>query len=215
MLGRTFDSGRLGWNALRRLNNDGSHRSPQRSGRESPSFSGAARARVGCRSGPISGTRPLMARSMTMGTRSPARHQPDRSGVLRRQVAFAGPYRPGTIVVMIGERHLYFVEPGGMAMRYTVGVGREEALNFRGNGSHWQKGGMAPLDADRRHDSPDANLCALHEPGCRAASTIRSARGRSISIAAIRTPISGFMARTNPRPIGPEGVERLHSPVQS
>ena len=54
-------------------------------------------------------------------------------GVLRRQVAFPSPYRPGTIVVMIGERHLYFVEPGGMAMRYTVGVGREEALNFRGN----------------------------------------------------------------------------------
>jgi lipoprotein-anchoring transpeptidase ErfK/SrfK len=54
-------------------------------------------------------------------------------GVLRRQVAFSSPYRPGTIVVMIGERHLYFVEPGGMAMRYTVGVGREEALNFRGN----------------------------------------------------------------------------------
>src|SRR5579871_5570123 len=54
-------------------------------------------------------------------------------GVLRRQVAFSSPYRPGTIVVMIGERHLYFVEPGGMAMRYTVGVGREEALNFRGS----------------------------------------------------------------------------------
>jgi lipoprotein-anchoring transpeptidase ErfK/SrfK len=53
--------------------------------------------------------------------------------VLRRQVAFASPYRPGTIVVMIGERRLYFVEPGGRAMRYTVGVGREEALNFRGN----------------------------------------------------------------------------------
>jgi lipoprotein-anchoring transpeptidase ErfK/SrfK len=34
-------------------------------------------------------------------------------GVLRRQVAFSSPYRPGTIVVMIGERHLYFVEPGG------------------------------------------------------------------------------------------------------
>jgi lipoprotein-anchoring transpeptidase ErfK/SrfK len=53
--------------------------------------------------------------------------------LLRQQVAFGGPYRPGTIVVMIGERHLYFVEPGGMAMRYSVGVGREEALNFRGN----------------------------------------------------------------------------------
>ena len=54
-------------------------------------------------------------------------------GLLRQQVAFAGPYRPGTIVVNIGERHLYFVEPGGMAMRYSVGVGREEALNFRGS----------------------------------------------------------------------------------
>src|SRR5580658_1923884 len=53
--------------------------------------------------------------------------------LLRQQVAFASPYRPGTIVVMIGERHLYFVEPGGVAMRYSVGVGREEALNFRGN----------------------------------------------------------------------------------
>ena len=53
--------------------------------------------------------------------------------LLRQQVAFAGPYRPGTIVVNIGERRLYFVEPGGMAMRYAVGVGREEALNFRGS----------------------------------------------------------------------------------
>jgi lipoprotein-anchoring transpeptidase ErfK/SrfK len=54
-------------------------------------------------------------------------------GLLRQQVAFAGPYRPGTIVVNIGERRLYLVEPGGVAMRYAVGVGREEALNFRGS----------------------------------------------------------------------------------
>lgn len=53
--------------------------------------------------------------------------------LLRRQVPFSGPYRPGTIVVDIPERRLYLVEPGGMAMRYTVGVGREEALNFRGS----------------------------------------------------------------------------------
>jgi len=52
--------------------------------------------------------------------------------LLRRQVAFVGPYRPGTIVVNIGERRLYFVEPGGVATRYAVGVGRNEALNFRG-----------------------------------------------------------------------------------
>src|SRR6202044_2838853 len=54
-------------------------------------------------------------------------------GVLRSQVAFSSPYRPGTIVVMIGVRHLYFGESGGTALRSTVGVGREEALNFRGN----------------------------------------------------------------------------------
>ncbi len=59
----------------------------------------------------------------------PATIDPDR---LRRQVPFAGPYRPGTIVVDVADRRLYLVEPGGMAMRYTVGVGREEALNFRG-----------------------------------------------------------------------------------
>jgi lipoprotein-anchoring transpeptidase ErfK/SrfK len=53
--------------------------------------------------------------------------------LLRQQVAFSAPYRPGTIVVNIGERRLYFVEPGGVAMRYAVGVGREEALNFRGS----------------------------------------------------------------------------------
>jgi lipoprotein-anchoring transpeptidase ErfK/SrfK len=54
-------------------------------------------------------------------------------GVLRQEVRFSGPYRPGTIVVNVGERHLYLVQPNGMGMRYTVGVGREEALNFRGS----------------------------------------------------------------------------------
>jgi len=60
----------------------------------------------------------------------PATIDPDK---LRRQVPFDGPYRPGTIVVDVADRRLYFVQPGGMAMRYTVGVGREEALNFRGS----------------------------------------------------------------------------------
>ena len=52
--------------------------------------------------------------------------------LLRQQVAFAGHYRPGTIVVNVGERRLYLVEPGGVAMRYAVGVGRNEALDFHG-----------------------------------------------------------------------------------
>ena len=53
--------------------------------------------------------------------------------LLRRRVPFAGPYRPGTIVVDVAERRLYLVQPGGVATRYAVGVGREEALNFRGS----------------------------------------------------------------------------------
>src|SRR5208283_4821370 len=60
----------------------------------------------------------------------PATVSPD---LLRRQVPFAGPYRPGTIVVDVADRRLYLVLPRGAAIRYTVGVGREEALNFRGS----------------------------------------------------------------------------------
>jgi lipoprotein-anchoring transpeptidase ErfK/SrfK len=53
--------------------------------------------------------------------------------LLRQHVRYAGPYRPGTIVVNVGERRLYLVQPGGVAIRYAVGVGRNEALDFRGS----------------------------------------------------------------------------------
>jgi lipoprotein-anchoring transpeptidase ErfK/SrfK len=48
-------------------------------------------------------------------------------------VAFPPQYRPGTIVVNVAERRLYLVQRGGRALRYAVGVGREEALNFHGS----------------------------------------------------------------------------------
>ena len=54
-------------------------------------------------------------------------------GLLRQRTPFVGPYRPGTIVVNVSERRLYLIQPGGVAIRYAVGVGREEALNFRGS----------------------------------------------------------------------------------
>jgi lipoprotein-anchoring transpeptidase ErfK/SrfK len=53
--------------------------------------------------------------------------------LLRQEVSYRAPYRPGTVVVNIRERRLYLVEPGGRALRYAVGVGRSEALNFRGS----------------------------------------------------------------------------------
>lgn len=42
----------------------------------------------------------------------------------RRTVAYAGPERPGSIVVDIDERALYHVREGGEATRYAVGVGK-------------------------------------------------------------------------------------------
>ncbi len=55
----------------------------------------------------------------------------DRS-LLRARVPWNGPQKPGSIVVKIPERRLYLVLDHGQALRYAVGVGRSEALNFRG-----------------------------------------------------------------------------------
>lgn len=47
------------------------------------------------------------------------------SAFLRTRVAYARNEKPGTIVVDPRAHYLYFVEEGGRAMRYGVGVGRE------------------------------------------------------------------------------------------
>ena len=57
----------------------------------------------------------------------------------RQEVAYQSKYGPGTIVVDTSERFLYLVQPGGTAMRYGVGVGREESLNFRGTATIGRK----------------------------------------------------------------------------
>lgn len=51
----------------------------------------------------------------------------------RQEVDYSGSEKAGTIVVDTAERFLYLVQAGGRAMRYGVGVGREEGLNFRGS----------------------------------------------------------------------------------
>jgi len=51
----------------------------------------------------------------------------------RQEVDYASNHAPGTIVVNTSERFLYLIQPGGRAMRYGVGVGREEGLQFKGN----------------------------------------------------------------------------------
>jgi lipoprotein-anchoring transpeptidase ErfK/SrfK len=62
----------------------------------------------------------------------------------RKQVVY---YRttepPGTIIVSTSERHMYLVQPGGRAIRYGIGVGRE--------GFQWQ--GL--LNITRKAEWPD------------------------------------------------------------
>lgn len=43
----------------------------------------------------------------------------------RQMVPYGGPERPGTVVVDTSSFYLYHVRPGGQAMRYGVGLGRE------------------------------------------------------------------------------------------
>ena len=46
------------------------------------------------------------------------------AAIPREEVAYNGPYGPGTIVVSTQDKRLYLVLPGNRAMKYGVGVGR-------------------------------------------------------------------------------------------
>jgi lipoprotein-anchoring transpeptidase ErfK/SrfK len=50
----------------------------------------------------------------------------------RRQVVlYRSTEAPGTIIVQTAERFLYVVQPGGRALRYGIGVGREGPMGAR------------------------------------------------------------------------------------
>lgn len=49
----------------------------------------------------------------------------DVSPIPREIVDYSGPHGPNTIIVDTGERRLYYTLPGGKAVKYGVGVGRE------------------------------------------------------------------------------------------
>lgn len=50
----------------------------------------------------------------------------------RREIAYATSEQPGTIVVDPYHRYAYLIMKGGRALRYGVGVGKQEAFNFQG-----------------------------------------------------------------------------------
>ena len=73
--------------------------------------------------------------------------------LMRTQVAWPGREKPGNIVVNIPKRQLFLVLDGGRALRYSVGVGRAEGLNFRGTATIGRKEKWP-------HWTPTANMIA-------------------------------------------------------
>lgn len=57
----------------------------------------------------------------------------------RQEVPYFTSERPGTIVVDTPNHYLYLVMEGNRALRYGVGVGKDEALVFRGNATIGRK----------------------------------------------------------------------------
>lgn len=50
--------------------------------------------------------------------------RPKASAVPREIVSYSSKYAPGTILISTTERRMYFILPGGQAVKYGVGVGR-------------------------------------------------------------------------------------------
>jgi lipoprotein-anchoring transpeptidase ErfK/SrfK len=76
----------------------------------------------------------------------------------RQEVQYPTSQPVGTIVVDTPAHFLYLVQAGGTAMRYGVGVGKQEALQFKGNAtigrkSEWPRwtptGNMIRREPDR------------------------------------------------------------------
>jgi len=68
---------------------------------------------------------PLVEEDTDQGYETPARFK-------RQIVAYNGNEAPGTIVIDTGATFLYLVQPGGRAIRYGIGVGRD---GFRWQGT--------------------------------------------------------------------------------
>lgn len=93
----------------------------------------------------------------------PENFGPRASPIPRETVSYQGPHKPGTIVISTKERRLYLVQPGGKALKYGVGVGRQ---GFQWGGAQtvtrkaeWPGWTPPPQMRKRRPDLP------AHMPG--------------------------------------------------
>jgi lipoprotein-anchoring transpeptidase ErfK/SrfK len=115
----------------------------------------------------------LTHQPMMPGRMAAAAARPTQSPVPREIVAYAGGYRPGTILISTHERRLYFFLAGGQAIRYGVGVGRP---GFEWSGTHyisrkteWPEWTPPPQMLRRRPDLPRHMVGGIDNPlGARA-----------------------------------------------
>ena len=101
---------------------------------------------------------------------------------------------PGTIIIDTPNTYLYLVMPGGKAMRYGIGVGRE-GFTWSGVQDDRAQGRVAGLDAAGGDDRSASPTCRASWPAAR---PTRSARAPCISAA--RSTAS--TAPTRPHTIG-------------
>jgi lipoprotein-anchoring transpeptidase ErfK/SrfK len=76
---------------------------------------------------------------------------------LRQIVSYPTQQQPGTVVVDLERRHAYLVGENGRALRYGVGVGKQEAFNFQGTAlvgrkAHWPRWTPTPNMIRREPD---------------------------------------------------------------
>jgi lipoprotein-anchoring transpeptidase ErfK/SrfK len=103
----------------------------------------------------------------------PLAGQPMQNPIARETVVYNGPFKPGTILVSTSERRLYFVIPGGQAIKYGIGVGRP---GFEWSGtktisrkSEWPDWTPPPQMLRRRPDLPRHMAGGIDNPlGARA-----------------------------------------------
>ena len=100
---------------------------------------------------------------------------------LRQEVDYQTVEKPGTVVVDTKSHFLYFVEPGGKAMRYGVGLGRE--------GYAWSGRGVIQWKTKWPRWTPPAEMVS-REPDMR--------------------PLSAERGGMNPGPTNPLGARAMY-----
>ena len=115
---------------------------------------------------------------------------------LRVEVVDPTGEKPGTLVVHTADRYLYHVQPGGTAIRYGVGIGRD-GFTWSGRGTIGRKAEWPTWYPPRVMQAAAAGDAAIRRRHAGRARQPARARGRCTSTATAATPSIGCTARAN------------------